>query len=215
MHLFVARRDGVAHPPFSLAQPPTPYPPDHRDKGASPPSLRGPLAQPTSGGNEGASPVAQAASLSAHRGAQSAFAATSSMVLRAGEPPRSPGSRPGHKAFSWGRGITITPSPLRQPPAMWGKRWGRKCLRAPSPSSIRRRRHRRGPRGDRGGGTRPPQVGQGRRLRHTRGAARRRSWRMGGPVMRLPDPGHPVLPSRRDTKGWAGGGGPVLPAPDP
>ena len=81
------------------------------DVAAPPPSLWGPLAQPTSGGHGGASPVAQAAGLSVHREAQSAFAAASPMVLRAGEPLRSPGPRPGHKAFSWGEGDHNHPLP--------------------------------------------------------------------------------------------------------
>ena len=37
-------------------------------------------------------------------------------------------------------------------------------------------------------------------LRHTTGSARHRSWHMGGPAARLPDPGR--LPSRSNTKGW-------------
>ena len=49
------------------------------------------------------------------------------------------------------------------------------------------------------GGTRAPAPAH-------QGAARRRSWCMGGLAARSPDPGRPVLPSRRDARGWAGDG---------
>ena len=47
------------------------------------------------------------------------------------------------------------------------------------------------------------------------GARGARNGAMGGRRGQTPDPGRPVLPSRRDTRGGCGAGGPVQPAPNP
>ena len=107
--------------PLLLCLAPQPLPADHRDKGGGgvatlPPSLRGPLVQPTSGGNAEASPVAGAAGLS------------SVGLSRPSQPPAQWSCKQGNSRVAWahawgtgcyhgGRGTIITPSPpaLRPP----------------------------------------------------------------------------------------------------
>ena len=130
------------HCPRPSLLPPRPRGQGRGGVAALPPSLRGPLAQPTSGGNGGALPVARAAGLSVSGGAQLAFVSASPVVSRAREPPPcSPSPRSGHKVRTWGEGDHNHPfhhkciqqlprwswgSWFLQPPArrrfMWGHR---------------------------------------------------------------------------------------------
>ena len=85
---------------------------------ALPPSLRGPLAQPTSGGNGGALPVARAAGLPVGGGARLAFVSASPVMSRAREPPPcDPSPRSGHKVRTWGEGDHNHPLPQVHPAA--------------------------------------------------------------------------------------------------
>ena len=154
-------------------------------------------------------------------GAQPATAAASPIFSRAGESPhevlllgegdhnhplpaQNSGSLP---AVLWGEGDHNHPLPTQAAAGHVGDAMGKGKPSSPFPSEQPRAAAPAGPRVDQGGETHPPQEGRGRRLRRTRGAARRRSWRMGGPAMRSPNPRRPVLPSCRDTEGGQGAGG--------
>ena len=189
------------HCPRPSLLPPRPRGQGRGGVAALPPSLRGPLAQPTSGGNGGALPVARAAGLPVSGGARLAFVSASQVMSRAREPPPcDPSPRSGHKVRTWGEGITITPSHrciqqlqrwswgsrFPQPPARRRFMWGRRlqpppALRkrrggwgfriAPSPLRGRRQRHGRFWGTAQEGGTPPQQEARRRRLRRIRGAA--------------------------------------------
>ena len=106
------------HCPRPSLLPPRPRGQGRGGVAALPPSLRGPLAQPTSGGNGGALPVARAAGLPVSGGAQLALASASSVMSRAREPPPcDPGPHSGHKVRTWGEGDHNHPLPQVHPAA--------------------------------------------------------------------------------------------------
>ena len=106
------------HCPRPSLLPPRPRGQGRGDVAALPPSLRGPLAQPTSGGNGGALPVARAAGLPVSGGAQLAFVSASPVMSRAREPPPcDPSPRSGHKVRTWGEGDHNRPLPQVHPAA--------------------------------------------------------------------------------------------------
>ena len=106
------------HCPRPSLLPPRPRGQGRGGVAALPPSLRGPLAQPTSGGNGGALPVARAAGLPVSGGAQLAFVSASPVMSRAREPPPcDPSPRSGHKVRTWGEGDHNRPLPQVHPAA--------------------------------------------------------------------------------------------------
>ena len=106
------------HCPRPSLLPPRPRGQGRGGVAALPPSLRGPLAQPTSGGNGGALPVARAAGLPVSGGAQLAFVSASPVMSRAREPPPcDPSPHSGHKVRTWGEGDHNHPLPQVHPAA--------------------------------------------------------------------------------------------------
>ena len=106
---------------------------------ALPPSLRGPLAQPTSGGNGGAQPVARAAGLSVSCGAQLAFVSASPVMPQAREPPPppcNPSPRSGHKVRTWGEGDHNHPLPPQEHPAAPALKLGQSVSATASPEEV-------------------------------------------------------------------------------
>ena len=105
---------------------------------ALPPSLRGPLAQPTSGGNGGALPVARAAGLSVSCGAQLAFVSAGPVMSQAREPPPGdPSPRSGHKVRAWGEGDHNHPLPPQVRPAAPALELGQSVTATASPEEVR------------------------------------------------------------------------------
>ena len=135
---------GWGLPPPLHCPRPSLLPPRPRGQGrggvvALPPSLRGPLAQPTSGGNGGALPVARAAGLSVSGGAQLAFVSASPVVSRAREPPPppcSPSPRSEHKVRTWGEGGHNHPLPPQVHAAAPALELGQSVSATASPEEV-------------------------------------------------------------------------------
>ena len=119
--------------------------------------------------------------------------------------PAQPGPTPRAQGVLVGGGGSQSPPPHSSSPRPWGQSDGEGSAGEPP--------HHQAPAGG-GTGRATGATGEGRHAPHrwdrdpcsgAPGEAGRWSWHMRGPTKRLPDPGRPVLPSRRDTKGWAAG----------
>ena len=85
------------------------------------------MAQPTIGGNGGALPVAEPPASSCIAELSRLSQPPAQWFYGQGKPCAARAHAQGTRCSRGGKGITITPSPLRQPPALWGMQGGRVC----------------------------------------------------------------------------------------